>query len=109
MNLQLLLSKSEYQVAEEVARGYTEKEIAAKRFVSPKTVHAQTANIRKKTGARGAVDVARFFILSLENPKHFFYCLLFVAIQGFTIIESMGIDMKKPHKITKVSRRYKKQ
>lgn len=40
------LSNTEYRVAEFVAKGFSEKEIADKMFISPHTVHNHTYRIR---------------------------------------------------------------
>lgn len=90
------LSKTEYQVAELVTRGYSEKEIACKLFISPKTVHTHTYNIRKKWNARCAVDVARIFILQLDNPKKYFTVLSFLIIQFHIITQCADMDLRRP-------------
>lgn len=107
MDLKAQLTPSEYQVAELVTRGYSEKEIASQRFVSENTVRTHTQNIRKKIGARSAVDVARQFILSLENPKHFFVAVFFFGVQGFIIAQNASIEIRKPHRVHRVARRVK--
>ncbi|SOC79856.1 regulatory protein, luxR family [Salinimicrobium sediminis] len=90
------LSKAEYRVAELVARGLSEKEIASELFISPKTVHTHTYNIRKKWSARSAVDVARKFILALDNPKQFFTVVVFLVMQGHIIVTAADLDLRKP-------------
>jgi len=90
------LTKSEYRIAEFVTRGYSEKEIATKLFISPKTVNNHTYNIRKKWSARCAVDIARKFILSLEDPKQFFIALVFLMFQGYIMATNPDIDLRKP-------------
>lgn len=89
------LTKTEYKVAGFVAAGYSEKEIADKMFVSPKTVHNHTYNIRKKLNARNAVDVARTFILNLDNPKQFFTVMAFLVMQLFIVFESVDVEMRR--------------
>lgn len=90
------LTQTENKVAELVARGLSEKEIASKLFVSPKTVHNHTYNIRKKIKARSNVDVARFFILRLDNPKQFFSAILFLVIQTFIMFDCADLDLRRP-------------
>lgn len=80
------LSKAEMRVTREVARGYSEKEIADHLCVSYKTVRTHTYNIRKKLKARCAVDIARQYIQSLEDPKKF--CI--------TVYANPDIDLRKP-------------
>jgi DNA-binding CsgD family transcriptional regulator len=89
------LTKTEHKIAELVTRGYSEKEIASQLYVSPKTIHNHTYNIRKKWDARSAVDVCRKFILSLENPKEYFAALFFLLIQINMTFASVDIDMRK--------------
>ena len=90
------LSKAEYKVAELVARGLSEKEIASELFISPKTVHTHTYNIRKKWDARCAVDVARKFILSLDDPKKYFTVCAFLIIQSHVIFNCIYMDLRRP-------------
>lgn len=71
----MFLTNTEFKVARLVTEGFTEKEIASKLFVSTKTVHNHTYNIRKKNNLRSCVDIAREFILSLDNPKKYFKSL----------------------------------
>ncbi|QLE02910.1 response regulator transcription factor [Galbibacter sp. BG1] len=89
------LTDTEYKVAGLVAAGFSEKEIASKLFVSPKTVHNHTYNIRKKWNARNGVDVARKFILNLDNPKQFFAAALFLSIQFFIVFESVNVEVRR--------------
>lgn len=106
------LSQAQFRVAEQVARGLSEKEIGDKLCISPKTVHNHTYTIRKKWNARSAVDICRLFILSLENPKKFFACfvvlfselpikqilysMMFLTIQFHIMIYDQGLDLRKP-------------
>lgn len=89
------LSKQEYRVAELLTRGKSEKEIASRLFISPKTVNNHTYNIRKKWNARCAVDIARTFILNLENPKKFFTVLAFLLIQGNIVFAHPDMDLRR--------------
>lgn len=90
------LTKSEKEVAELITRGYQVKEIAAMLFKSPRTVTNQRVSISKKWNAPGMVDIARVFILQLDEPKKFFLCALFIAIQGFTSITSPDMPLRRP-------------
>lgn len=104
------LTKTEYKIAGLVAKGYSEKEIATKMYVSPKTVHNHTYNIRKKLNARSAVDVARTFILNLENPRQYFSALMFLIIQLFVVYNTIEIDVRRTptQRIARVSRTSRK-
>lgn len=90
------LSKTEYQVAEYISRGFLEKEIADQMFISPKTVHNHAYRIRKKWGARNAVDITRKFILSLDDPKKYFAALTFLLIQFHIVTFSPDMDLRRP-------------
>ena len=92
------LTKAEYKVAELVTKGLSEKEIASELSVSPKTVHNQTYSIRKKWKARSAVDVARMFILKLDDPKKYFTALMFVGIQFHIMLNISSMELRKPTK-----------
>jgi len=104
------LSPAEYRVAEEVAKGYSEKEIAHRLCISPNTVHNHTYRIRKKWNARGAVDVARKFILQLDEPKKFFLAVTFLIIQTHLVFAADLMDMRKPNRVRirnyKIARKY---
>lgn len=91
------LTKTQNTIAADVARGYSEKEIADRNCVSPHTVHNHLANIRKKLAVRSVVDIAREFILSLEEPKKFFSITILLAIQSITILGNLNVDMRRPN------------
>ncbi len=90
------LSQSEYRVAKEITRGFREKEIAEKLFVSFTTVRTHAYNIRKKLGANSAVDIAREFLLSLDNPKKFVIWLIFFNLQCGIAFAQPDIDLRRP-------------
>ncbi|WP_417868003.1 response regulator transcription factor [Xanthomarina gelatinilytica] len=90
------LTQTEMKVAEYVTRGYSEKEIASEMFISPKTVHNHTYNIRKKWNARSAVDLARTFILNLENPKQYFAAIVALVIQFHIMINCETMELRRP-------------
>ena len=85
----LNLTATEEKVVHLITLGFSEKEIAGKLFIETSTVHTHARNIRRKMGARNAVDIARNYILSLENPKK-----ILIAI-GFLFLEiiSLGADV----------------
>ena len=90
------LTVTEYKVADLVTRGLSEKEIASELFISPKTVHNHTYNIRKKWNARSAVDLARIFILSLEDPRKYFTAIAFLIIQAHIMYNCETIELRRP-------------
>jgi len=104
------LTKQEQRISRLVALGYIEKEIADMMCLSAHTIHTHTKNIRKKTGARNMVDIARNFILSLDNPQHLFKAVLFIAIQLHMVLQVQNFDTRGPKRIktnVKISRTFK--
>ena len=89
------LTETERKVAKLVASGYTEEEIASKLFVTRDTVHSHTYRIRKKIGAKSAVDICRKYILDLENPKKFFIALACLVIQTIISLQPEA-ELRKP-------------
>jgi DNA-binding NarL/FixJ family response regulator len=57
-----LLGAREHEILCLLAGGSTDKEIAAKVFISPRTVQNHLARIRDKTGMRGRVELTRWAI-----------------------------------------------
>lgn len=88
------LTIREKEVAECIAFGLSEKEIAAKLFLAESTVHTHAKNIRKKIEARSSVDVARYYIL--ENPTVFFLSLFFLFLQLYVVVTSKDVDIRRP-------------
>jgi DNA-binding CsgD family transcriptional regulator len=66
MPLGEILTPHELQVAMIVARGATNKEVAAQLFVSPKTVEHRLGNIYKKLEVRSRTELARLVTGQLE-------------------------------------------
>lgn len=91
------LTVQENKIAELVAKGLTENEIAEKLFVSPKTIHNHTYNIRKKWNARSAVDVCRIYIIN--NPKRFITVLIFLLIQGHIMVNCADMDLRRSPRV----------
>lgn len=90
------LTPTEFEVAKHLTSGLSEKEIAAEMFVSRDTIHSHTYNIRKKWNARCAVDIARKFLLSLDDPKKYFTLLTFLTIQFHVIVDCVDMDLRRP-------------
>ena len=57
------ITEREAEVLRHIARGYSNKEIAAQLGVSVKTVEVHKANGMRKLGFRGRIDIVRFAIL----------------------------------------------
>lgn len=82
------LSKTEYKVCENIARGHSVKEIAVKMYRSPYTIDSHIKNVKKKNGLSNIADIVREFILSLDEPKQYFRVIVtavFITIQGLAI------------------------
>lgn len=62
-DLRNALSIREQEVLRLVAQGLTDRQIAAKIFVSPRTVQNHLARIRDKTGARRRSDLTRWAVM----------------------------------------------
>ena len=95
------LTSTEYKVAELVTQGLGEKQIASEMFVSPKTIHNHTYNIRKRNGLKNNVDIAREFILSLDDPKQYFAALFFLIIQFSIIFNTPDVELRRAPRPTK--------
>ena len=61
------LTPTQVQIAKQIRRGYTTKEIAAFMNVSPRTVETHRKNIRKKMGIEGKKANLRSHLLSILN------------------------------------------
>lgn len=109
MALKDKVTATEYKIMGQLSRGFSEKEIAAQNFVSPKTVNVHTYNIRKKLKARGVSDVVRIFILSLEDPKKYFVVIAFLFLQGFIITSSLDVDLRRAKTNTRLVRGARKK
>lgn len=96
--LQDILTKRQYEVAGEIAKGYSEHEIADRLNLSKDCIHTHAYNLRKKINARGVADVTRKFIFSLENPKQFFLTMIFLVMQIGIIGAAPDVELRKPNR-----------
>jgi DNA-binding CsgD family transcriptional regulator/AraC-like DNA-binding protein len=64
-----LLSRRELEVARLVAEGLTDAEIAARLFISPKTVGHHVSNVLAKLEFRRRSEIAAWVVRSLEAPQ----------------------------------------
>jgi DNA-binding CsgD family transcriptional regulator len=69
-NVNASFSEREKEIAELLARGLSEKEIAAKLFISPATVNNHTRNIREKFGLSKNSEIILVYIAH-RNKKPF--------------------------------------
>ncbi len=63
------LTSQETRVALLVARGLTNKEVAAALFLSPKTVEHHLGNVYRKRGLRSRTELTRAFATSLDRAE----------------------------------------
>jgi len=94
-------TRRENEIAKHLCLGKSEKMIASELFIDFETVHTHTRNMRKKIGGNNAVDIVRTFILSLENPKHFFAAIAFLCIQFLVISVDITIKVRRVPRLTK--------
>jgi two-component system response regulator NreC len=59
--LQQKLSLREIEILELITKGYTNKEIAEKLFLSVRTIDSHRANIQEKIGAKNTADLVRIY------------------------------------------------
>jgi FixJ family two-component response regulator len=62
-----VLSEREKEVGAELAAGLTNKEIARKLGISPRTVEAHRARLMKKVGVSSFADIVRLFMQDANN------------------------------------------
>lgn len=89
-------SKAELAVVEQLARGYSEKEIANKLNVSYHTVNNHLRNIRERHGIQKNTEVIILYVTYLSNKKVSFKMIkeyglsilfIFIHVCGNTQIE----------------------
>lgn len=90
------LTKQEYKVAELLTRGKSRKQVADDLCVSEHTVRNHVANIFVKWDARNVVDVARIFILSIDEPRKFFMTCMLLVIQMCSMMMHSDVPLRRP-------------
>lgn len=73
------LSKREIEVSQWLAYGFSDKEIAAKLFVSFDTIRTHHKNIYAKIGARNLADLTRWFF-KIETRQWLAIALLVLVV-----------------------------
>lgn len=63
------ITNREKEIIEYLSRGLSEKEIAEKLFISPKTVDNHIDNIRRKIGANKNTEIIAYYISTLSGKK----------------------------------------
>lgn len=71
------ITKRELQVADLLARGFTDKEVANKLRISPLTSRSHHSNIYQKTNCRNLADLTRWYFekltgLNFDNIRSYF-------------------------------------
>ncbi|GLY05323.1 transcriptional regulator [Actinoplanes sp. NBRC 101535] len=64
-----VLTEQERRVAEQVARGATNREVAAALFISPKTIEFHLRGVYRKLGLRSRVELARLMGRAEAGPQ----------------------------------------
>lgn len=90
------LSPRQWEVAREIALGYSEKEIADRLCVSVDTVHSHARRIRKAINGRSIADVTREFVLSLDNARAYFSSVVCLLTLLFGLAFNTARDIRKP-------------
>lgn len=63
------ITNREKEIIEYLSRGLSEKEIAEKLFISPKTVNNHIDNIRRKIGVSKNIEIVAYYIANLRGKK----------------------------------------
>lgn len=101
------LTKTEFEVAKLVTLGYSEKQVADKLCVSPKTVSNHKYNIFRNNKLNNVADLVREFILSQDNPKKFIASIACLVIQIFAVYTISTQNVRRAPKLNCVARQYK--
>jgi len=111
------ISDREYQIAELIAWGASDKEVAEELYISPETAKTHRKNILKKIHGHNAADLTRWFFqhkcrISLGiNPRQVRH-LAFAFLVLIGIGEYMSQDMirtARPVRVSKLIRRRKRE
>ncbi len=97
-----VLSKRENEIAAEVAKDFSVKEIAERLCLSPYTVDTHIKNAKSKLGVRGLSGLTREFVMSLEDPKQFFRtatAIVFLALHISISLFTTDVDLRKPRPV----------
>ena len=93
-----MISKREYQIAELIAWGASDKEVAEELFISPNTARTHRKNILEKIRGHNAADLTRWYFsnkskqcfgLNPRQVRHIAVCLLLLIGVG----EFMNVEM----------------
>lgn len=63
------ISNREYEVMNLLSHGLSEKEIAERLFISPKTVNNHLTNIRQKIGVTKNIEIVAYYLATLRGKK----------------------------------------
>ena len=95
------LSTRQNEMVAELADGYTVKEIAARKFLSPYTVDTHLKTSKAKTGAKTLAHLTAIYVKSC-------IACLFLAIQFTICIKNPDIDLRRPSRTSRTSRTIRK-
>ncbi len=101
------LTKTESEIAKLVSLGFSEKQVADKLCVSPKTVANHKYNIFRKNNLNNVADLVREYILSQKNPKKYFAALMCLAVQLFAVFSMTTQNVRRLPRNTKTANHFK--
>lgn len=101
------LTKTEEQIAKLVTLGFSEKQVADKLCVSPKTISNHKYNIFRKNNLNNVADLVREYILSKNNPKQFFASIVCLVVQLFAVYTLSTQNVRRAPRNLVVARHYK--
>lgn len=99
-----ILTKQENNVARLIASEFSEKMIADKLFISPKTVPVHKRNIFKKWNVKNIAGVAVKYIQSLENPKAFKPAVMCLLLQLGVVFFNVDYDVRQVRKTSRTTK-----
>lgn len=82
-------SEAELRVVELLVRGYSEKEIASKLFISERTVNNHTRNIRERYGLHKNIQIVAVYLASLRNKEFSLPVLKELGISAFLVLVNL--------------------
>lgn len=98
------LTERELEIAENISLGYLDKEIAERLYVGHETVRSHIKKIKRKVPTlHTRVDIAREYILSLDNPKKF-YRKAMATVAAFIVL-CTALDTERMCKRSRRGRR----
>jgi DNA-binding CsgD family transcriptional regulator len=109
------ISQREYQIAELIAWGATDKEVACELDISPETAKTHRKNILQKIDGHNAADLTRWFFsckskvsfgINPRTVRHLAcFMLLLIGISEYTKTDIIRTNMVRVSRAQRTSRR----